>query len=396
MDTWENHDVIVVLKRGRDKSLRNRHPWLFSGAIARVEGQPAAGDVITVVDYQMRFLGKGFFNPKSQIRVRMLTFEDQPVNRDFFRERLREAVQLRHEWFDETRTNAYRLVHSEGDRLPGLIADRYQDYLVVQFNTAGMYRLRGELLALLEELLMPRAVLDRSDLQALTHEGVAGETLPPDDKLPDRVEIIEEQIRYWVDIKTGQKTGFFLDQRDNRRLIREVSAGKHLLNCFSYSGGFSLAGATVGATTVSVDISEAAIGLARDNFQLNDISPDDHHFAVANVFEFLRGLDTAPDVIVLDPPAFVKNKAHLEKGARGYKDINRLAMQKIAPGGYLLTCSCSGLVDWRLFQQIVFAAASEARRQVQIVARPGQPVDHPVDIYHPEGEYLKTFLLRVL
>ncbi len=395
MNSHSNISARLILKRGRQKSLLNRHPWIFSGAVEKIEGQPRGGDIIAVHDAKGIFRGYGFYNPASQIRVRMVTFDETEINADFWRSRLAAAAEFRRKSL-QSRANAYRMVNGEADGLPGLILDNYNGYFVLQVHSLGMDRILGQIVEHLTELFQPKAIYERSDSSARREEGLAPRTrwwLGSEEQ--DEVTISEDGIHYRVNLLKGQKTGFFLDQRENRRLIAEISANKSLLNCFSYTGGFSLAAAKVGATTVSVEISQEAQQMALENFRLNKLDTDRHEFVNANVFDYLR-TDTGPfEVVVLDPPAFVKTKKHLNQGARAYKDINRLALRKVASNGLLLSCSCSHYVNWDLFQKILFAAAVESGREVQIVGRYGPPPDHPVNLFFPEGEYLKTFLLRV-
>lgn len=395
METLENQQARVILKKGRAKSALNRHPWIFSGAIDRVEGGCEGGEIVPVYSAEKRLLGKGFFNPRSQIRVRLLSFEDGPVGREFFQRRIQQALELR-EKLIPAHTTACRLLHSEGDFLPGVVVDCYGEVLAAQFSSLGMAKLKPLMVEILRELLHPAAIIERSEGASLQEEGLAPVKQLLFGEQPGLVEILENDIRFRVDVLEGQKTGFYLDQRDNRRLIGELAAGnKTVLNCFSYTGGFSVYAALRGAATTSVDASEAALALAKENFGLNGLNPEDHRFIPGNVFEFLREPPQSYDVIILDPPAFVKHKKDLEKAARGYKDINRLAIKQVNSGGLLLTCSCSHFLNRDLFRKIVFSAAQEASRNVQILAQPGQPPDHPVNIFHPEGEYLKTLLLRV-
>jgi 23S rRNA (cytosine1962-C5)-methyltransferase len=390
----ENTAARIILKSGREKSARNRHPWLFSGAVGKVSGRITPGDIVSVFAADGSFIGKGFWNPHSQIRVRLLTFSPESVNEQWFRQRLEYAIALRDEVVPP-QTDAYRLVNADGDLLPGLIVDRYADVLVLQISSLGMQRIKPVLLALLQQLTGAAHVFEKTEGHSLENEGLTPQVVWHLGGVDAPVMIRENGLRFAVDVREGQKTGFFLDQRDNRQLLGRYAAGKTVLNCFSYSGGFSVYAAKNGADTISVDISEVAIALARQNFELNSLPSAQHRFVAANVFEYLRETAGPFDVIVLDPPAFVKNRHHLQKGARAYKDINRLAMQKIAPGGLLLTCSCSSHVDAGLFRKIVFSAAQEAGRECQILAQPSQPPDHPINIYHLEGEYLKALLLRI-
>lgn len=391
----ENTTCRVILKKGRSKSVQNRHPWIFSGAIEAISGKYEHGDLVSVASADGKFLAKGFLNPKSQIRLRLLTFAEETITPEFFRKRISTAAKLRKQMVKGD-TNAYRLIHSDGDFLPGLIVDRYADALAVQFNSLGMVRLKSEIVEILKELFSPEIIVERNHSRALKEEGLPAVKEVLHGTVDGNIDIVENGIKFQVDLLEGQKTGFFLDQRENRQLIGELAAGKKLLNCFAYSGGFSIYAALQKAETTSQDISGDALKLARTNFALNKLDPEKHEFSGGTAFDYLRALKKNEfEVIVLDPPAFVKNKQAVNRGARGYKDINRVAIQKIKSGGLLLTCSCSAYVNWDLFQKIVFSAAQEAGRQVQIIARPGQPGDHPINIYHPEGEYLKTLLLRI-
>lgn len=390
----ENPDARVLLKKGREKSIQGRHPWLFSGGIHAIEGQAEAGDILSLYSASGEFLAKGFYNPHSQIALRLLSFEDVPIDAAFLRQRLETAIRMRRMLV--TQSTACRLVHAEADGLPGLVVDQYADVLSVQISSLGMSRLRPQLGEILTELLQPRLIIERSDSGSLREEqmpafsGVLSGSGEP-------VAVIEEYgIKFEVDALRGQKTGFFLDQRESRRLVGELAAGKRLLNCFSYTGGFSLHAAVKGAETTSVEISGPAQEQAKANYRLNGLDPDQHRFEQADVFDFLRAMEPEYDMIVLDPPAFVKQAKHLKQASRAYQDINRIAMRKSKPDGLLLTCSCSHYMDWELFQKIIFAAATEAGRTVQMLQRLGQPVDHPVSLFHPEGEYLKAFLLRVI
>jgi len=384
----------LYLKRGREKPLLNQHPWVFSGGIQRLEGEPQAGDVVAVRASDGTLLGQGFYHPESQIRVRMLCFDSRPIDAEFFQQRLQRAVGWRLAHLSDT--DARRLVHAEADGLPGLVVDQYADVLVLQISTAGMQQRKELLCEALRQLCNPRLIVERSEAPALAAEGLepvraviwgAGST---------EVMITEAGVRLELDVLQGQKTGFFVDQRDSRILLGKLSKGKNLLNCFAYTGGFSVHAALQGASCTSVEISQKAQDQAMRNFALNGLDPANHHFETANVFDFLRDMQPAYDVIILDPPAFVKQRKHLPKACRAYQDINRLAMFQSRPDGLLLTCSCSHYLDWDLFQKILFAAALEAGREVQIIQRLGQPMDHPVSLFHPEGEYLKAFLLRVL
>lgn len=390
----ENQQGHIILKKGRERSIQGRHPWLFSGAIDKIQGEIEAGDIVSLYDRHQHLLAKGFYNPDSQIALRLLSFDAQPIDTAWLGQKLQQALNLRQKLIQNS--NAYRLVHSEADGLPGLVVDRYKDIVVLQISSLGMARLKPCLVELLVELLQPRLIMERSEGASLKEEKLAphsgilwGEGQP--------VTVIQEyKAQFEINVAEGQKTGFFLDQRDNRRLIGELAAGKKLLNCFSYTGGFSVHAALQGATTTSVEISAAAQAQARANFVLNGLDPAQHQFETANVFDYLRTMQPEYDVVILDPPAFVKQKKHLQQACRAYQDINRIAMRQSKADSLLLTCSCSHYFDWDLFQKVIFAAAVEAGREVQILQRLGQAIDHPISVFHPEGEYLKAFLLRVL
>lgn len=385
--------IRVILKPGKEKPLQGRHPWVFSGAIDRIDDDYKTGDLVKIYSSRDEFLGTGYLNPRSQIAVRMLSFEEGDVNRSFFEEKVRQAIELRNR-FIGGETNAYRLIHSEADFLPGLIVDRYADYLVVQFQTAGMDKWRETVLDLLELKLEPKGIYEKDDSEIREWEGLERRVgvlrgIDP----PDYVEITENGISFIVDIHTGQKTGFFLDQRDNRKLVGASSKGRRVLNLFAYTGGFSIYAARAGATrVVSVETSERAINTCRVNFEKNGFSGEAYSFEDQDAFEYLRETSEAFDLIVIDPPAFAKSKDHVMQASRAYKDINLWAMRKIKSEGILYTSSCSSYVDPSLFQKIIFAAAKDARRDVQILTKTSHPPDHPINIYHPEGEYLKGLL----
>ena len=384
----------VVLKPGREKAVRNRHHWIFSGAVRDLPDFED-GAVLAVRSSGGEILGHGYFNRKSAIIGRMIGFGAEPPEAAI-RASLERALSLRRAFFDTTATNARRLINAEGDGLPGLVADLYDDVLVLQIATLGMEKLKPLVLDVLQAAVRPRSVLERSDLPARREEGLepfeavlAGEAV-------DRVRILEAGVPFWVGLAKGQKTGFYLDQRESRRLVRETAAGRRVLNAFSYTGSFSVSALLGGAVRAdSVDTSEAAIALAQENFELNGLPSDAGLFFAADVFEFLREPALDHDYIILDPPAFAKKRTDVVAACRGYKDINRLAFQRVRTPGLVLTFSCSHFVDETLFQQVVFQAAHEAGRRVRIIQKHRQAFDHPVNIYHPETSYLKGFLLYV-
>ena len=387
----------VVLKKDKEKPLLACHPWVFSGAIDLIDDEIKPGELVTIYTHNQTYLGTGYFNPKSQISVRVLTFKEETINAQFFKAKIEQAFSLRKE-FLPPKTNAYRLIHAEGDGIPGLIVDCYGDFLVVQFQTLGIEKLKSFIVEALESVMKPRGIYERGEERTNSLEGKksASQTLAGT-QAPELVQIEEYGRKFFVDIQKGQKTGFFLDQRENRKLVGEHSKGKRVLNCFSYTGGFSVYAAMGGAKSVtSVEISENASRLAKKNFELNHI-PDsaEYEFISKDVFDFLREDKADYDFIVLDPPAFCKTKGDIGKASRGYKDISLQAMKRIIPGGLLFTFSCSSHIDPDLFQKIIFAAAKDAKRDVKILLKTSHPWDHPINIYHPEGEYLKGLLCIV-
>ncbi len=383
-----------ILKKGKEKPVLGFHPWIFSGAIESVDESLQPGDLTSVESASGDFLGIGYFNPKSQITVRMLAFEKTEINTDFLKNKIESAVSLRKIQILNNQTNACRLINSEGDGLPGLTADLYCDVLVLQFSTAGIDKYKKEILSVFKNLFPLRAVFEKG-MKERELEGLKNENTILAGTLPDQTEISENALHFLIDWKTTQKTGFFLDQRENRNLIRGIAKDRKVLDCFCYSGGFSVAAAAGHAKEImSVDISEFATEAAEENMRLN-FPKIPHFIEKRDVFEFLRENVFEPDLIILDPPAFCKNKNQIQQAARGYKDINLEAMKKIASGGFLYTASCSSFISPDLFQKIIFGAAKDAKRAVKILTKTGHALDHPVSIYHPEGEYLKGLLLQV-
>ena len=389
---------VLRLKSGRERSLVLRHPWIFSGAIDRVEGNPGPGATVDVVTADGAFAARAAYSPASQIRARVWTFDpDVPIDGDFFVRTVERALAARAAMLDADHT-ACRLVHAESDGLPGVIADRYGDAVVVQLLSAGAEAWRDAIAAALRHATGAGCVFERSDADVRTLEGLPARSGPIIGTLPEAVEIIEGGLRYQVDVRHGQKTGFYLDQRDNRALLRRHAADRRTLNAFCYSGGFTLAALAGGATSVlSIDSSAEALAMARGNLALNPKLPAGHaQWLEADVFAELRNLRNRGaqfDLIVLDPPKFAPTAAHAQGAARAYKDINLLALKLLAPGGLLATYSCSGGIDAALFQKIVAGAALDARADAAIVARMGAAADHPVALNFPEGDYLKGLLV---
>jgi 23S rRNA (cytosine1962-C5)-methyltransferase len=392
----------VVLKKGREKAVRNHHPWIFSGAIAQVEGHPEDGNVVDVLDSGRGFLARGYLNRRSQITVRLLTWAtDEVLDRGFWWRRIEQSAARRHQVLASGATTACRLVHAESDLLPGLVVDRYGDYLVVQALTLGIEQRKDEIVGILAELLRPRGIYERSDVDVREKEGLAHHVGPLWGEEPPRpLEILENGLRFRVDIQGGQKTGFYLDQRDNRARLAGYCRGRSVLNAFSYTGAFGAYAAHAGAERVTnLDTSTDALTLARQNIELNLATPRQDEYVVGDVFVVLRRYRAEGrkfDLIILDPPKFANSQAQVIPACRGYKDINWLALQLLNPGGILFTMSCSGLVKPDLFQKVVFGASVDAGRDVQIVEHLSQATDHPILLTFPEGEYLKGLVCRAL
>ncbi|MBI5649396.1 MAG: class I SAM-dependent methyltransferase [Chloroflexi bacterium] len=399
----------IILKPGKEKNLLARHPWIFSGAIARVENAQD-GDTIDVCDHAGKWLARGYYNARSQIAARVWTWDDAPIDRAFFRARLERAIRTRESLIDRDMTNAYRLVNAESDFLPGVIADRYADFIVLQFLTLGADARKAELAELIGELTNARGVYERSDVDVREKEGLASAVgILRGDAPPDLIEIRENNFRLLVDVKRGHKTGLYLDQRENRaRVARDLegslrgkpSSSAEILNVFSYTGGFSvyIAAVNADARVINLDASRDALELARANMRLNDCETRGE-FVEGDAFVVLRKYrdqGKSFDAIILDPPKFVHAQSQIESGLRGYKDINLLAFKLLKPSGTLVTFSCSGQVSAQMFQTVVFQAATDAQRDAQIIAKLTQASDHPILLAFPESEYLKGLVCRVM
>lgn len=390
----------LILKPGREKSLLRRHPWVFSGAIERCIGDPASGETVAVHAADGRFLAHAAWSPKSQIQARAWSFEQPDViDETFFRDRIATAIARRQALPELRDLRALRLVHGESDGLPGVVADRYADTLVIQLTSAGAEAWREPLVDALQAGTGCACVFERSDGEVRGLEGLPERAGLLRGHLPDPLVIDERGMRYEVDVVGGHKTGFYLDQRDNRRLIGELAAGRAMLNCFCYSGGFSLQAAKGGASSVlSIDSSAQALALARSNAQRNGVADGRCEWLEADVFAALRRLRDQGrhfDLIVLDPPKFAPTAAHAERAARAYKDINLLAFKLLTSGGLLMSFSCSGGISRELFQKIVAGAALDAGVTGRILRHLGGGADHPVALSFPEGEYLKGLLCQV-
>jgi 23S rRNA (cytosine1962-C5)-methyltransferase len=400
MDTCR--PASLILKPKREKSLLNRHPWVFSGAIARIDGDPQPGETIDILAGDGRWLARGAYSPQSQIRARVWSFDRaQNIDRDFFQTRLQHALDLRRQVLADTDTNAFRLVSAESDGLPGLIVDRYGSWVVGQFLSAGTDRWKQTIVSCLDNLMPDlRGIYERSDVDVRKKEGLTRSTgALSGQEPPDLVEIRENGCRYRVDLKKGHKTGFYLDQRDNRVCVAAYARGAVMLNCFAYTGGFAVAALKAGAAQVAnVDSSATVLELARANVMLNELDDTRVDHVTGDVFNLLRRYRTDGrtfDLIVLDPPKFVNAKGDLMRASRGYKEINRLAFELLRPAGTLCTFSCSGLMGRDLFQKIVADAALDAGRQAVILQWLNQSPDHPTALNFPEGSYLKGLICRV-
>jgi|SoiMethySBSTD1v2_1073268.scaffolds.fasta_scaffold12865_2 23S rRNA (cytosine1962-C5)-methyltransferase len=389
----------LILKRGREKSLKRRHPWLFSGAIEKLSGKPGAGDTVQIRDASGKSLGSAAYSPKSQIRARMWTFDaNEEVDAGFFRRRIERALALREALPARRHTNALRIVHGESDGLPGLIVDRYADVLVAQFLAAGVERWRDPILDALSELTAAEAIFERSDAEVRKLEALPARVgFARGNRNASRCPIVEYGLNFRVDVEQGQKTGFFLDQRENRQRVRELAAGREVLDGFCYTGGFSIAALAGGAKRVTaIESSAPALEVARENLAANPFDAARVQFVQGDVFAQLRALrDRAAQfqMVILDPPKFAPSAAQVKNAARAYKDINLLAFKLLAPGGLLATFSCSGGVSAELFQSIVAGAALDAGADAKIVERFGAAADHPIALEFPEGEYLKGLLV---
>jgi 23S rRNA (cytosine1962-C5)-methyltransferase len=391
----------VKLKKGRDKSFNRKHPWIFSGAIDSVKDIETNGETVEIISGDGKFLGYGSYSSHSQISVRVLSFNpDEKIDLDFFQRRIIDAAELRKQIIDDKTTDAYRIINAESDLLPGLVVDKYGDYLVCQFLSAGAEYWKKEIVEILINLFNPTGIFERSDVEVREKEGLLPSKGVLYGKQPDElIEIIENGNKFFVDVNLGHKTGFYLDQRDNRKILEQFSSGKEILNCFSYTGGFSVYAVKAGASKViNVDSSAESLTLAEKNFSLNGIDPSKYENIHDDVFKYLRKLrDTNRqfDVIILDPPKFAESVSQIDKAARGYKDINLLALKLLKKNGILFTFSCSGHIVPELFNKIIADAAADAGREVHILKYLTQSPDHTMLTSFPEGLYLKGLICKV-
>jgi 23S rRNA (cytosine1962-C5)-methyltransferase len=388
----------VTLKKSADSFIKRKHPWIFSGAIDRVEGNPSNGETVQIFTSDKKLVGNGSFSPSSQIRVRVWSFDsEEKIDEVFFRRKISHAQSLREKIIDISKTNAYRIINAESDGLPGLIVDRYSEYLVCQFLSAGVEANKEIIIEILNDIFKPTGIYERSDVEVRTKEGLQPAQGLLKGIIPaDLIEVQENEFKFLVDIKGGHKTGFYLDQRDNRKLVSDFSKGKSILNCFSFTGGFSVYSFTVDANKVTqIESSASAIELSNKNFELNNLNSSLVENINGDVFEVLRKFRDERrtfDLIILDPPKFAESVAQIQQASRGYKDINLLAIKLLNPGGVLFTFSCSGHISQELFQKIVSDAALDSDREVKIIKQLTQAADHPVATNFPEGLYLKGLI----
>ena len=385
----------IVLKEGREKPILQKHHWIFSGAVKSMPSK-GKGGILPVHNSSGELLGHAMYNPDVNIIGRMVSFGTVNALEEI-KNSIRTACQTRLNSFNPNNTNAFRLINGEGDYLPGLVVDKYHDVLVIQILTLGMDNIREVILDELTEVCHPRAIYEKSTHGSRKEEGLQlVEGVVYGDNVGE-VEIIENGLKFIVSPKKGQKTGFFLDQRRMRRRIGKISKGKRVLNCFSYTGGFSVYALDGGAVkVVSVESSLPAQTLEKRNVELNKLPEGRHEPNRSDVFDFLKKNPLDYDLVILDPPAYAKKRSDLKAACKGYRDLNRLALQKMPPGSLLLTCSCSGHITGDLFQKILFQASAASGRKVQIIGRHQLAIDHPINIYHPETEYLKSLLLHII
>lgn len=389
----------VILKKGRDKNIRARHPWVFSGAIQRTQGEPQLGETVEVCAASGDVLGMGAWSPASQIQVRMWSIGKTKINREFFIHRVQTAQARRNALGIPEHNTAYRVINAESDGLPGVVVDRFGDWLVVQCLTAGAEHWKATLTEVLAECLPCKGIYERSDVDVRKKEGLSPSTgVLWGDEPPETLTITEEDRYYSVDIQRGHKTGFYLDQRDNRSAVQRYTAHKTVLNCFSYTGGFAIAALHGGATHVTnIDSSQPALDLAAEALKQNGFTQSQYTNVCGDVFKLLRQYRDEGqqfDAIVLDPPKFAENRNQLNKAARGYKDINLLGFKLLKPGGLLFTFSCSGLMDSALFQKIIADAAVDAGCEAHIIRKLDQASDHPTHLAFPEAYYLKGLVCQ--
>lgn len=388
----------IIIKKGRERSMINRHPWIYSGAIQTMP-EAELGEILSIYSFDNRLIGYGFYAPGTQIVSRVFEYtnkETDVLSQAYWTDKFRKAFNIRRRFIISEQTNAYRLINAEGDFFPGLIADVYKDTVVLQLLIKGVEKILDFILVALKELGFEKVYLKAKDVAGRLENVEHKKDWLSTKKGDTQIEIVENGVKFWVDIESGQKTGFFIDQRDARQLIKRYSKNAKVCNTFSYSGGFSLYALNAGAEIVhSVDSSKTAVQLIEKNLVLNNIAPERHQSYTEDVFKFLKNTENKYDLIVLDPPAFAKTAKAVPNATRGYKELNLIAFRKINPGGIVFTFSCSQKITRDLFRKIVFGAAADAGRNIRILHQTTQPLDHPINIYHPENEYLKGLILYV-
>ena len=384
----------VILQRGKDRPIRDKHHWVFSGAIASAP-QYKNGDILPVYSNNGDLLGHAMMNKDTSIAARMINFDStDPVSS--IKLNIKRAIKYRQELFKNENTNAYRLINGEGDNLSGLVVDKYNKVLVIQIVSTGMSLLINEIVNTLTNELDVDCIYEKSTVAARKKEGLQDVEKVLFGTLPDKVEILEHGVKFLVDIKNSQKTGLFLDQREMRKLVGEYAKDRSVLNCFSYTGGFSLYAAKNGAKkVVSVDIANDAVNLSKENFIANDIDTTNHEFLAVDAFDYIHNQNLNFDFIILDPPAFAKKREDIPNAKRGYLDINKTTLRKMPSNSFLLTCSCSYHMDQQMFEAIIKQAALETGRKVKIIAKHRLASDHPLNIFHDEMDYLKSLLLYI-
>jgi len=417
--------LSLIVNNKRVGPIKGRHPWVFSGALKQIPDKITSGTPVKLVDEAGKFLAQGYFNSYSQIAVRLWSWDEQEeVNEEFFVRRVEQAYDLRQNYLADKETDSFRLINSENDLLPGLIVDKYADYLCVQFHTVGMEFWQKEIVGALEKVVKPKGIYERSDVRTRGIEGAEKQVGVLAGKVPDKIEIKENGFKFYVDVKGGQKTGFFLDQREKRQALLKYVKGKNVLNCFSYTGGFSVYALGGGAKkVVSVDVSQSALDLAKENVKLNKLDESKCEFVCEDVKrhlstlapehlstlvkdngtntkkilnKYLTNISSDFDVIILDPPAFVKDRKKIKEGLLGYRKINEQALRIIPSGGILVTASCSAHVSLNDFRYMLSEAAGHTGRTVQIIETFTHGIDHPELVAFTEGEYLKCLFARVM
>ncbi len=385
----------VYLKKGKEKAIIQKHHWIFSGAVSRIEPGISNGDIVEVCSESGKVLGSGYYNSHSQIVVRLLVFGDESFNKEYLFKLIKNSIDKRKSDPLLKNCDFYRLVNSEGDFLPGLVADYYSGNVVLQFLTLGMDKMKIEIIDIIKSVINPISIYERSDHAGRKAEGLdefSGEIYGT---VPEEIICEERGMKFIIDIKKGQKTGFFIDQRENRELVKRLSSGKKVLNLFCYTGGFSVAALWDGAENViSVDSSAPALSVLERNIYINGFKNRNNSIQ-ADVFDYISRNEFEADLIIVDPPSFAKSKGNLNKALRGYKDLNYRIFRKCRPGTMVLTFSCSRFIDIDLFQKVIFSSALDSGRKVSIISKAGHASDHPVNIYVPETEYLKSILLLV-